>query len=373
MLFDIGPLPNPLCGAHKEWALASFSQSKSRTPCRHRLHSTRTTNPSSTLCWWSERSRSSRSRLDRAAAVTSAASCEIRLEDPNSGDLFAACFVLPGQRESSVETVLDSSRYFVLKIEDGTGKHAFVGLGFGERNEAFDFNVALSDHEKHVRREGEGEGGEEGEDGGKIDIHPAVNHRLKEGETIRINVKSKPTAGTGMLSAAGLSAGGSGAKKPGLLLSPPPATTGKIRSPLPPPPNDPAIARMKSGHGADVKDSTEPARRPVDPLSDLSQIQPSEPSATPRIDAAVPQSLKKTPDLKPSKEEVVSLFAVITGGHLEISRLRLQQSRRQPPPISSLRRRRSSGFSPSSPSPPRDQSPSPATEPSSAAADLELL
>ncbi|ONK69036.1 uncharacterized protein A4U43_C05F18620 [Asparagus officinalis] len=95
--------------------------------------------------------------------------------------------------------------------------------------------------------------------------------------------------------------------------------------------------------------------------------------ATPRIDAAVPQSLEKTPDLEPSKEEVVSLFAVITGGHLEISRLRLQQSRRQPPPISSLRRRRSSGFSPSSPSPPRDPSPSPATEPSSADADLELL
>lgn len=106
--------------------------------------------------------------------------CEIRLEDPNSGDLFAACFVHPGQRENSVETVLDSSRYFVLKIEDGHGKHAFIGLGFGERNEAFDFNVALSDHEKYVRRENEKEAsGGESSDDAHIDIHPAVNHRLK--------------------------------------------------------------------------------------------------------------------------------------------------------------------------------------------------
>lgn len=169
----------------------------------------------------------------------------------------------------------------MLKIEDGTGKHAFIGLGFHERNEAFDFNVALSDYEKYVKRETEKEvGDEEKEDGGHIDIHPAVNHRLKEGETIRINVKSKPTSGTGMLSAAGLSAGGSSSKKLGLILSPPPTDAGKVRSPLPPPPNDPAVARMTSGHGAGLKDPKESARRPVDSFSDFSQIERSLPSAT---------------------------------------------------------------------------------------------
>lgn len=76
--------------------------------------------------------------------------------------------------------MLDSSRYFVLKIEDGTGKHAFIGLGFSERNEAFDFNVALSDHEKYVKRDIEKDGDEaETSSDGHIDIHPAVNHRLK--------------------------------------------------------------------------------------------------------------------------------------------------------------------------------------------------
>ncbi|KAL6271414.1 hypothetical protein ACE6H2_028325 [Prunus campanulata] len=203
--------------------------------------------------------------------------CEIRLEDPNSSELFAACFVHPGQRETSVETVLDSSRYFVLKIEDGTGKHAFIGLGFAERNEAFDFNVALSDHEKYVKREHEKEsnGGETSDDG-HIDIHPAVNHRLKEGETIRINVKPKPTSGTGMLSAAGLS--GTVKPKPiSLGLAPPPGA-GKVRSALPPPPNDPVAARISSGGG--LKSPPDNPRRSSDPLSDLSQIERNLPSAT---------------------------------------------------------------------------------------------
>ncbi|XVF72023.1 hypothetical protein PTKIN_Ptkin12aG0088100 [Pterospermum kingtungense] len=198
--------------------------------------------------------------------------CEIRLEDPNSGELFAACFIHPGQRENSVEPALDSSRYFVLKIEDGNGKHAFIGLGFNERNEAFDFNVALSDHDKYIRRENEKETGESSSSDAHIDIHPAVNHRLKEGETIRINVKHKPTSGTGMLSAAGLSGGLSGSGKPKSLgLAPPPSGAGKIRSPLPPLPNDPAAARMTStsqGVGLRVpKENT----RGTDRVTDFSQ------------------------------------------------------------------------------------------------------
>ncbi|WVZ00901.1 hypothetical protein V8G54_026970 [Vigna mungo] len=52
--------------------------------------------------------------------------CEINLEDRNLSDLFAACFVYPA---NAVEPVLDSSRNFVLKIEDGHGKHTFIELG----------------------------------------------------------------------------------------------------------------------------------------------------------------------------------------------------------------------------------------------------
>uniref|UniRef100_A0A0E0M8Q5 NECAP PHear domain-containing protein n=1 Tax=Oryza punctata TaxID=4537 RepID=A0A0E0M8Q5_ORYPU len=219
----------------------------------------------------------------RLRVVSCGDRCEIRLEDPASGDLFAACFVLPGQREAAVETVLDSSRYFVLRIEDGRGKHAFVGLGFGERNEAFDFNVALSDHEKYVKREHEketmGGGGEENDDG-QIDIHPAVNRRLKEGETIRINVKNKPSTGSGMLSSAGLSGGASAKPKASMLLAPPPGSAGKLRSPLPPPPNDPAAARMNSGSNAGISAPKEPAKRNSDVFSDLSAMKQNLPSST---------------------------------------------------------------------------------------------
>lgn len=75
-----------------------------------------------------------------------------------------------------------------------------------------------------------------------------------------------------MLSAAGLSGGTTATKKPS-ALAPPPSGTGKTRSPLPPPPNDPAAARMTSGHGVGLKGPKENTRHAVDAFSDLSQIE----------------------------------------------------------------------------------------------------
>lgn len=75
-----------------------------------------------------------------------------------------------------------------------------------------------------------------------------------------------------MLSAAGLSGGVSGCGKPKLLgLAPPPTGVGKIRSPLPPPPNDPAAARMTStSQGVGLRASNENTRG-TDRLTDFSQ------------------------------------------------------------------------------------------------------
>ena len=83
-------------------------------------------------------------------------------------------------------------------------------------------------------------------------------------------MKPKPTTGTGMLSAAGLSGPG----KPKTLGLAPPPGSGKIRSPLPPPPNDPASSRMSSGNqGSDIKVPKEKTRRGSDSLSDLSSLE----------------------------------------------------------------------------------------------------
>lgn len=99
---------------------------------------------------------------------------------------------------------------------------------------------------------------------------------LQEGETIRINVKTKgPGSGTGMLSGAtGPSNVISSTGRMKAPLAPPPGG-GRIRSPLPPPPNDnksirtsPVSSTLKSAHGADKS-----GRASADPFSDLSQLE----------------------------------------------------------------------------------------------------
>lgn len=108
-----------------------------------------------------------------------------------------------------------------------------------------------------------------------FDMHFFAFFGLQEGETIRINVKHKASSGTGMLSAAGLTGGHSGTPMPkALSLAPPPSGAGKIRSPLPPPPNDPVAARIAStSRGSDLKGTSDSVRHSTDSLSDLSQLQ----------------------------------------------------------------------------------------------------
>lgn len=52
----------------------------------------------------------------------------------------------------AVDRCVDSSRYFVLRIENNQGRHMYIGVAFNERSDAFDFNTALEDsrREKEV-------------------------------------------------------------------------------------------------------------------------------------------------------------------------------------------------------------------------------
>ncbi|KAF9437657.1 Adaptin ear-binding coat-associated protein 2 [Entomortierella beljakovae] len=115
--------------------------------------------------------------------------CFIRLEDGQNGELFAVCPY--EENKGCVEPVTDSSRYFVLKIED-QGRHAFIGLGFLDRSHAFDFNVALQDHFKHLRAE------EKSEELRKSGVEqPKVDFSLKEGQTLNLTIAGGSGSTTG--------------------------------------------------------------------------------------------------------------------------------------------------------------------------------
>lgn len=43
----------------------------------------------------------------------------------------------------AIEPVTDSSRYFVIRLQNDNGQTAFVGMGFADRGDSFDLNVAL--------------------------------------------------------------------------------------------------------------------------------------------------------------------------------------------------------------------------------------
>ena len=69
------------------------------------------------------------------------------------GKVFA---VAPVRKDgpAAAEKVTDSSRYFALRIENDKGAYAFIGVGFNQRSDAFDFNVALQDAIKCVSDKG---------------------------------------------------------------------------------------------------------------------------------------------------------------------------------------------------------------------------
>uniref|UniRef100_A0A8B9B9M1 NECAP endocytosis associated 2 n=1 Tax=Anser brachyrhynchus TaxID=132585 RepID=A0A8B9B9M1_9AVES len=230
----------------------------------------------------------------------------IRLEDKASGELFAQAPVeqFPG---IAVESVTDSSRYFVIRIEDGNvggsslslekegrnlapvvssallssrfpsqllleetmvagvwnGRRAFIGVGFVDRGDAFDFNVALQDHFKWVKQQSElAKQAENPDQGPKLDLG------FKEGQTIKLNIASmkKKEGATGNTRPRPAGPGGLS------LLPPPPG--GKSSSPAFPSGEQPSSSLSA------------PVRLPGTPITDslLSWPQPAAAPAAPATD-----------------------------------------------------------------------------------------
>ncbi|KAK2766872.1 hypothetical protein FQN54_006186 [Arachnomyces sp. PD_36] len=108
---------------------------------------------------------------------------DILLEDPSSGDLFAAA---PYTDTGAVEHVLDSARFFVVRVVDG-GRRAMLGIGFEERGEAFDFLVGLEEGRKVLGLGDKGEGKGKKDGGGA----PGKDYSLKPGERIKVDIGGK--------------------------------------------------------------------------------------------------------------------------------------------------------------------------------------
>lgn len=181
--------------------------------------------------------------------------CFLKLEDKTSGDLFAQCPVddFPGV---AVEGVLDSSRYFVVKIVDTSGKHAFIGIGFGDRGDAFDMNVSLQDHFKWVKTSDKLKQDEQ-----QWASQPSKDYSLKQGQTITIKLGDK------------MSTPSSQAPKPV-------SATGSL---LPPPPGGSAIPTLAPPTGATAASPQQQQQQgmPLDPFGStvFGSTQPSVPQS----------------------------------------------------------------------------------------------
>jgi hypothetical protein len=112
---------------------------------------------------------------------------DIVLEDPSSGQLFAAA---PYTNPAVVESAVDSSRFFALRVQDPSGRKATLGFGFEERSDAFDFSVGLQEARKGLGIE-TAEERSRAQASRKQEVkkeeETKKDYSLKEGETITVS------------------------------------------------------------------------------------------------------------------------------------------------------------------------------------------
>jgi adaptin ear-binding coat-associated protein 1/2 len=104
----------------------------------------------------------------------------VLLLDPKTNAIFAVCPV----KDGAVDRCVDSSRYFVLRVENAARKHIFIGLAFNERNDAFDFNTSLEDSRRERLAD------QEAFNNALLETEPCPpkDYSIKDGEKIHIAV-----------------------------------------------------------------------------------------------------------------------------------------------------------------------------------------
>jgi len=148
---------------------------------------------------------------------------DLLLEDPFNGQLFAAA---PYTAPSVVEQVLDSSRFFAVRVQGEGGRKAMLGIGFEERSEAFDFSVALQEVRKTLGIDSSTGPGSKKAAKEKDKVPEKKDFSLKEGQTITVDM-----GGRGKGRRSEKTSGGGG------FSLPPPPTGSSNNAFLPPPPS----------------------------------------------------------------------------------------------------------------------------------------
>jgi hypothetical protein len=108
-------------------------------------------------------------------------STEILLEDPSTAELFAKA---PYTDPRAVEAVLDSSRFFAIRVVGDGGMKATLGIGFEERADSIDFGICLQECRKVLGMEPISKGKAAAEKAEE----PKKDYGLKEGQTIRVDI-----------------------------------------------------------------------------------------------------------------------------------------------------------------------------------------
>lgn len=202
--------------------------------------------------------------------VSKGEECIIKLEDKNTGELYARAFLRNGEPHP-VEAVIDSSRYFVLRIEeniDGRLRHAFIGIGFRERTEAYDFQAALHDHMKYLDKKKTAEEMEQ-----HYQHSSSVDYSLKEGETLVLQIKNNRSGGNVKSKFFEQGANNSSEEKserkesiPCIKLPPPPPSPGSPATPQKSPTDSPTKLSLEKSTEVEtskiVKEETEHEKSP---------------------------------------------------------------------------------------------------------------
>ncbi|KAK2953157.1 putative Adaptin ear-binding coat-associated protein 2 [Blattamonas nauphoetae] len=121
----------------------------------------------------------------RVTIIAKGSKCFVKLDDPIKGTVFARTEVTETGPQA-FEKVRDSMRYFVLRLDDGKGHSMPIGLGFQDRQDAFDFSHTISKHFKQQRDL-------QTVSSVPLDQIPTTDYSLKEGEKIQFNLKLKPS------------------------------------------------------------------------------------------------------------------------------------------------------------------------------------